>query len=54
MQGEVDHLAAVGHSNHAAVAVEVGSQPHMLNSHDADGMLQMVDGIENGGLAVFS
>ena len=52
LTGEVDELAAVGQTCHTAVTVEIGTEAHMVDAHDLDGMLQMSDGIHDRGLTV--
>lgn len=54
MKSEIDHFAAVGKSDNTSVAIEIGTQSHVFYSHNADGVFQMVNGIEDGCLTVFA
>lgn len=50
--GEVDKLGGISESWHSTVAVEIGAQAHMVDAHNADGMVEMAHGVVDAGLAV--
>ena len=52
LEGELYGLGSIGIAAHATVAVEIGAYSHMVDAHHVDGMLQMTDGIEDGGFAL--
>ena len=49
---ELYELGSVAESADAAVAIEVGAESYVLNAHDGDGVPEVVDGIDDGGLCV--
>ena len=51
LEGEVDHLAAVGQADDTTIAVEIGAQSDVVDAHHLDGMLEMTHGVEDGCLA---
>ena len=42
IEGEAYGFGSIGHTRHTAVAVEIGTQPHMVYAHDVDSMAQVV------------
>ena len=50
--GEVDEFGSGSEARHAAVAVEVGANADMFYASDVNGMVEVVDGIEDGCLSV--
>ena len=54
MAGEVDEFRRVGKTTHSPVAIEVGAQSHVFYSHHADGMLQVVQCIQDGSFALLA
>ena len=54
MHREIQRLRRVGEARDTAVAVEIGADAHMVDTHHLDGVLQMRDGVENRGLSVFA
>ena len=54
MEREIQGFRSIGIADDTAVAVEIGSDAHVVDSHHVDGVFEMVDGIENRSLTVFS
>ena len=50
--GEVDEFGRGCKTRHTAVAIEVRSDADVLDTHDVNGMVDMGNGIEDGGLPV--
>ena len=49
---QIDEFRSRCQARHAAVAVEVGTDAYMLDTHHIDHMVQVFNGIEDGGAAV--
>ena len=45
-------LAGIGQSWHPSVTVEICSQAHMIDAHYPDGVLKMLDSVEDAGLII--
>ena len=52
LTGEADELRAATKACDAAVAIEIGAEPYMIDAHDVDGMLEVGNNVKDGGLSV--
>ena len=52
LAGEERELAGIGQSWHPSVTVEICSQAHMIDAHYPDGVLKMLDSVEDAGLII--
>ena len=52
LHGEVDEFGGVGKTADTTVTVEVGTETYMVDAHHLDGMLEMVEDVEDGGLTM--
>ena len=54
LERKVDKFGGISESADATVSIEVGTEPHMVDAHHLDGMLQVCDGIHDVGLSLLA
>lgn len=54
MEGDIDKLRGVGAAQHGAIAIKIGAYAHVIDAHHLDGVLQMLQGMQQSSLAILS
>ena len=53
LAGEVGQLTTVSQPTDTTIAIEIGTQPYVVDTHHLDSMIQMLHSIQDGSLALF-